>query len=253
MPFAQNSLLNTMQADSISDFSKGGDTSRGINISVGGNHFQDKKKKTDIKFFLKQQLGQINEQDLFKQAMKESKFPERRAMSLVRGSMQATDLLSANNTFVASNASTNNILDTSKEIKQKRSLNFILKKREAERIDQENQMLLKKLNSLQVSPHLNTVTMKKQYNDVKKYKKTLTGTSHRFQNISQIVKKAQARKLNYNGSNLHRQNKMMMMNGRSQLPPLPDGYYNDQIDEVSSARTSVIERESEINIKANQN
>ena len=49
--------------------------------------------------------------------MKESKFPERRAMSLVRGSMQATDLLSANNTFVASNASTNNILDTSKEIK----------------------------------------------------------------------------------------------------------------------------------------
>ena len=47
---------------------------------------------------------------------------------------------------------------------------------------------------------------------------------------------------------------MMMMNGgRSHLPPLPDGYYNEQIDEVSSARTSVIERESEINIKANQN
>ena len=41
------------------------------------------------------------------------------------------------------------------------------------------------------------------------------------------------------------------MRGRNPLPPLPDGYYNDQIDEVSSARTSIIEKESEINIKAN--
>ena len=31
--------------------------------------------------------------------------------------------------------------------------------------------------------------------------------------------------------------------------PLPDGYYNDQIDEVSSARTSVIEHESDLNIQ----
>ena len=56
-------------------------------------------------------------------------------MSLVRGSINATDLLSGKNSFLNSNASTTNIMDTSKDIKQKRSLNFILKKKEAERID----------------------------------------------------------------------------------------------------------------------
>ena len=30
------------------------------------------------------------------------------------------------------------------------------------------------------------------------------------------------------------------------LPPLPESYYNGQIDEVSSARTSIIEKESEV-------
>ena len=59
-------------------------------------------------------------------------------MSLVRGSINATDLLSGRNSFINSNASTTNIMDTSKDIKQKRSLNFILKKKEAARIDQEN-------------------------------------------------------------------------------------------------------------------
>ena len=51
-------------------------------------------------------------------------------------------------------------------------------------------MLLKKLNTLSVSPHLDTRMMKRQYADVKKYKKVLTGTSNRFTNISTIVKKA---------------------------------------------------------------
>ena len=37
-----------------------------------------------------------------------------------------------------------------------------------------------------------------------------------------------------------------MRNGK-QLPPLADNYFGSQIDEVSSARDSVIENESQIN------
>ena len=238
-----------MQADSISDFSKD-NVSRGINISVGGKHFEKSNKKAQSKLLPKNALGQINENEMFSNLTGQSIFPERRAMSLVRGSINATDLLSRNNTFLQSNASTSNILDASKDLKQKRSLNFISKKREAERIDQENRQFLKKLNNLSVSPHLDTKMMKRQYEEVKKYRKTIQGTSNRFQDITQIVRKAQKKTLNYNGSNLHRQN-YEQLSRRGPLPPLADGYYNDQIDEVSSARTSIIERESEINIKAN--
>ena len=170
--------MNTLQADSISDLSKDNFT-RGINISVGGKHFDKSTKKTNRS---KEQpyLSSINENDIFRGTGGQMTLPERRAMSLVRGSINATDLLSQNRSLLHSNASSSNILDTSKDIKQKRSLNFIMKKREAERIDAENQQFLKKLNSLSVSPHLDTKMMKRQYKEVKKYKKTIQGTSNRF-------------------------------------------------------------------------
>ena len=45
--------MNTMQAESISEFSKD-NTSRGINISVSGNNFAKKQtKKTSPGFLLK--------------------------------------------------------------------------------------------------------------------------------------------------------------------------------------------------------
>ena len=55
-----------MQADSISDFSKD-NMSRGINISVGGKHFDKSSKKQSSKFHPQNgYLGPINEQnDIF--------------------------------------------------------------------------------------------------------------------------------------------------------------------------------------------
>ena len=63
-----------------------------------------------------------------------------------------------------------------------------------------------KLDNMSVSPQLDTKILKKHANDMKKYKKTIQGTSNRFLDISSIVRKAQDKSLQYSGSNLHRLN-----------------------------------------------
>ena len=53
------------------------------------------------------------------------------------------------------------MIDSSRALKQKRSLNFINKKREAERIDVENAHLMKRLEKLGVSPHIDQRNIKR--------------------------------------------------------------------------------------------
>ena len=82
-------------------------------------------------------------------------------------------------------------------------------------------------------------------NEHKKYKKTIMGTSNRHVNIENIIEKG-------------RQKMAMVEPNRAELgftdahrkylPPLPENYFGSQIDEVSSARDSIIENESQINI-----
>lgn len=60
-----------------------------------------------------------------------------RAFSNVRGATQLADILT-NTSMLQTNMSQSTMIDSSQPLKQKRSLNFINKKREAERIDQEN-------------------------------------------------------------------------------------------------------------------
>ena len=75
---------------------------------------------------------------------------------------------------------------------------------------------------------------------VTRYKKTIQGTSNRHISISGILEKDKSRKAELN-SRRH----MGYTEGMpSQLPPLPENYFGSQIDEVSSARDSIIENES---------
>ena len=81
-------------------------------------------------------------------------------------------------------------MDSTRPLQQKRSLNFINKKREAERIDEENEKIMKRLNSLSVSPHLDAKIIKKQMEDINKYKRTIQGTSNRHQDVTGIYYRA---------------------------------------------------------------
>ena len=75
------------------------------------------------------------------------------------------------------------------------------------------------------------------------YKKTIQGTSNRHFNIAGILEKNKSRK-----AELNQTRHMGYAEGMpKRLPPLPDNYFGSQIDEVSSARDSVIENESQIN------
>ena len=118
-----NSLINTIQADSISDFSKD-NVSRGINISVGGQYFENQTLRhkdhqslqPKPKLNIQNLTGQVTNKNDIMSSFRQPTVPERRAISLVRGSVNATDLL-ANTSFMQSNASTSNILDSQKDIK----------------------------------------------------------------------------------------------------------------------------------------
>ena len=75
------------------------------------------------------------------------------------------------------------------------------------------------------------------------YKKAIQGTSNRHIDINPILEKNRSRKAELN-SRRH----MGYTEGMPKhLPPLPNNYFGSQIDEVSSARDSVIENESQIN------
>lgn len=99
-----------------------------------------------------------------------------RATSNFRGSnsnpMQLADIMS-NTSMLQTNMSQSTMIDSSQPMKQKRSLNFINKKREAERIDQENIQIMKRLQTQTVSPHLDTKVIRRQMHEIEKYKKTI--------------------------------------------------------------------------------
>ena len=53
---------------------------------------------------------------------------------------------------------------------------------------------MKRLNSLGVSPHIDSKLIRKQMEDVKKYKKTIQGTSNRHLDVTGIYYRAQIKK-----------------------------------------------------------
>ena len=85
--------------------------------------------------------------------------------------------------------SSSTMIDSSRPVRQKRSLNFYNKKKEAERIDIENEKFMKRLESMQVSPHLDVRNIKKQMNDINKYRQTIQGTSNRLIDVTPIIEK----------------------------------------------------------------
>ena len=169
-------------------------------------------------------------------------FPKQRSGSQFRQTMNMNDILS-NQSLLQTNMSTSTMIDSSRALKQKRSLNFINKKRDAERIDFENAQLMKRLEKLGVSPHIDQRNIKRQMDKVKTYKKAIQGTSNRHVNVNGILYKEQSRKAELN-TRRHHGHLEGMPNAR--LPPLPENYFGSQIDEVSSARDSCIENESQI-------
>lgn len=102
---------------------------------------------------------------------------------------------------------------------------------------------MKRLQKLSVSPHLSTKNIKESFNQLKKYQNSIQGTSNRHIDISTIIEKGRQKKHLLTGNRV-----MGYAEGTTRkLPPLPENYFGSQIDEVSSARDSVIENESRIN------
>ena len=136
------------------------------------------------------------------------------------------------------------MIDSSRPVKQKRSLNFYNKKKEAERIDMENANMMKRLQTTHVSPHIDHNNIRKQMQEIDKYKKTIQGTCHRHLDITPIIEKTRLKKAQINSKRSddapHR---------AKRLPPLPENYFGNRIDEVSSARDSIIENESQYNVE----
>ena len=57
----------------------------------------------------------------------------------------AVDLLSNNSVVLAGSMTNSQMMETDRSTSQKKSLNFLVKKKEAERIDEENAVILKRL------------------------------------------------------------------------------------------------------------
>ena len=55
------------------------------------------------------------------------------------------DLLSNNSVVLAGSMTNSQMMETERSTSQKKSLNFLVKKKEAERIDEENAVILKRL------------------------------------------------------------------------------------------------------------
>ena len=68
-----------------------------------------------------------------------------RAKSHFRGVTNAVDLLSNNSVVLAGSMTNSQMMETDRSTSQKKSLNFLVKKKEAERIDEENAVILKRL------------------------------------------------------------------------------------------------------------
>ena len=57
----------------------------------------------------------------------------------------AVDLLSNNSVVLAGSMTNSQMMETDRSTSQKKSLNFLVKKKEAERIDEENAVIWKRL------------------------------------------------------------------------------------------------------------
>ena len=86
-----------------------------------------------------------------------------RAKSHFRGIQNPLELLSNNSVGNAMDVSMTNgsIAETDRASSQKKSLNFLLKKKEAERIDEENAFLLKRLQKIKPTPHISATNLAK--------------------------------------------------------------------------------------------
>lgn len=100
----------------------------------------------------------------------------------------------SNQSLLQSNMSSSTMIDSSRPVRQKRSLNFYNKKKEAERIDLENEKFMKRLESMQVSPHIDNRNIRKQMEEMQKYRRTIQGTSNRMIDVTPIIEKTRMRK-----------------------------------------------------------
>lgn len=170
---------------------------------------------------------------------------KQRASSQFRGHQLSVNEMMSNYSLMHTNMSQSTLVDSSRPVNQKRSLNFYVKKKEAERIDEQNAILMKRLQSTQVSPHLDNKNIRRQMEEIKKYKRTIQGTSNRHIDITPIIEKTRMRKAMLSEKKLV--GPFPPHNAR-RLPPLTDNYQGSQIEEVSSARDSIIENETTMNV-----
>ena len=77
---------------------------------------------------------------------------------------------------------------------------------------------------------------------INKYRKTIQGTSNRHLDINEIMERSRIKNVKAG-----QKSQIAYAQGKKRLPPLPDNYFGSQIDEVSSARDSIIENESQMN------
>ena len=132
-------------------------------------------------------------------SLKDNVFKQR-AHSQFRGTnygqpmqLNLNEILS-NQSLLQSNMSSSTMIDSSRPVRQKRSLNFYNKKKEAERIDLENEKFMKRLESMQVSPHIDNRNIRKQMEEMQKYRRTIQGTSNRLIDVTPIIEKTRMRK-----------------------------------------------------------
>ena len=84
-------------------------------------------------------------------------------------------------------------METDRSTSQKKSLNFLVKKKEAERIDEENAVILKRLQKVKPTTSITANQLKKDYDKVKVLKNAREGKSNRHLDITKIIQKTQAK------------------------------------------------------------
>ena len=81
------------------------------------------------------------------------------------------------------------MMETDRSTSQKKSLNFLVKKKEAERIDEENAVILKRLQKVKPTTSITANQLKKDYDKVKVLKNAREGKSNRHLDITKIIQK----------------------------------------------------------------
>ena len=94
------------------------------------------------------------------------------------------------NNSILDTSTTVSIIDSSRPPRQGKSMNFFIKKGEAERIDKENSILAKRLENIGSSPENNHIQLAKQFRGVKKIRNQITGTSARLLDPDKLLGRA---------------------------------------------------------------